>query len=33
MALQNEVELRTTIVHADIVKRRNHHINVLKELS
>ena len=30
---QKEIELRNTILHADIVKRRDHHINVLKELS
>ncbi|KAH8094532.1 TBC-domain-containing protein [Cristinia sonorae] len=31
--IKHEVELRTTLVHSEIVKRRNRHITVLKELS
>ncbi|THH33474.1 hypothetical protein EUX98_g726 [Antrodiella citrinella] len=31
--IKKEVDLRTTIVHADIVKRRDRHIALLKELS
>ncbi|KAI0076001.1 TBC-domain-containing protein [Panus rudis PR-1116 ss-1] len=31
--IKKEVELRSTIVHSEIVKRRNHHIAVLKDLA
>ncbi|KAL4250907.1 hypothetical protein ABKN59_005233 [Abortiporus biennis] len=31
--IKREIELRSTIIHSDIVKRRDHHIAVLKNIS